>query len=138
MISPQPSTLRRRAKELRDAAARELVHDDDSAALLMFYAAECGLKSVYMRRNNLKDTEEVRGRAKSARSYAHHLDVLLMELHIPAIVIPKMPKIVLKRTGASLTPHLLHEAWRYGEKVDDVKGAREWLEKIEDWARREV
>lgn len=78
-------TLRRRADELQAAAKRELPHDEDAAALLLFYAAECGLKSVYMIQNNLKDTGEARGRADAARSFVHNLVTICNVLGMPRL-----------------------------------------------------
>ena len=51
MINPPALALRRRSEELFASAEREKPHDVDSAALLLFYAVECGLKSVYMLQN---------------------------------------------------------------------------------------
>ncbi|WP_209436168.1 hypothetical protein, partial [Methylobacterium platani] len=60
MINPPALTLRRRSEELFNSAERERPHKEDSAALLLFYAVECGLKSIYMLRNNLRSTDDER------------------------------------------------------------------------------
>lgn len=62
LINPTALALRRRSEELFASATRERQHDADSAALLLFYAAECGLKSAYMLQNNLKIADEERGK----------------------------------------------------------------------------
>jgi len=78
MIEPSQRALRRRSKELRLSAERELSQDADTAGLLFFYAAECALKAAYLDRHQLSDTGETNARARSARSFKHNL-VLLIE-----------------------------------------------------------
>lgn len=46
VIELNDKALKRRAKELHSAA--NLLIEEESRALLLFYAAECGLKAIYM------------------------------------------------------------------------------------------
>ncbi len=136
MINPPALALRRRSEELFASAEREKFHDKDSAALLLFYAAECGLKSVYMFRNNLKVTDEARGQAASARSFSHDLRSLIQALNISQSSIKPPPPIVIERSGLNGHAGVLHEAWRYGEKVRDTHVVYDWLTSLIEWCRK--
>ena len=127
--------LRRRSDELLAAAERERAHDEATAALLLFYAAECGLKSVYMMRNNLKVTDEARGPADSARSFSHDLRKLIQALNISRASIRPTPPIVMARSGLHGDPTVLHEAWRYGVRVRDTSAVCDWLTSLIEWCR---
>lgn len=133
-IAPAMRTLSRRAKELRAAAGREVTHDLDSAALLMFYAAECGLKAAHMQKHNLHTTAEARGYAGAARDYGHRIDRLVADLRIPASKIGAPPKVVVRSTGNSIAIDRLHEAWRYGEKIESSGEIYKWLSALVRWA----
>jgi len=104
--------LRRRSEELFASAEREKLHDPDSAALLLFYAVECGLKAVYMLQNNLRYTDEARGSARPARSFSHNIVSLVQALNIARASIKPVPAVVTVRLGLSGSPAVLHEAWR--------------------------
>ncbi|MBY5755664.1 hypothetical protein HFO07_03105 [Rhizobium leguminosarum] len=136
MISPPALALRRRAEELHAAAARELQHDPDTAALLLFYAAECGLKSIYMVQNSLKDTADARGAALPATSFLHNILRLADALRIPKSVYAPNPSFVLQRGGGVIDVTHLHQAWRYGERLIDTHVIYAWLLKIFDWIKR--
>lgn len=135
MIDTNSKALCRRADELQRASARELPHDMDTAALLIFYAAECSLKAVYMRFYKLRDTGESRGNSRPAKDYGHRIDELARELRIPAAAVPRPPRILLKRTQQEICIQSVHEAWRYGEKVEDADELYRWLVKLDMWAR---
>ena len=136
MINPPALALRRRSEELFASAEREKPHDVDSAALLLFYAVECGLKSVYMLQNNLKVTDEARGTAVSARSFSHNIGALVLALNIARTSIKPTPPVVIVRVGLNAGVPVLHEAWRYGEKVKDTNVIYDWLTSLIDWCRK--
>lgn len=136
MINPPAMALRRRSEELFASAEREKLHDPDSAALLLFYAAECGLKSTYMLQNNLKYTDEARGSARSARSFSHNIVALIHALNISRASVKPVPAVVTVRLGLNGTPAVLHEAWRYGEKIQDTNAIYDWLKSLLEWCRR--
>jgi hypothetical protein len=135
MVNPPPQSLRRRAQQLEAAAIRESAHDINCASLLLFYAAECGLKHVYMSRNNLKDTSEERGSAVSARSYGHDLKRLVTALNIPRASIGNAPAIVFRRSQDRGEVSVLHQAWRYGVEIDATDELYKWLQTITNWCR---
>ncbi len=136
MINPPAMALRRRSDELFASAEREKPNDFDSAALLLFYAAECGLKAVYMLQNNLKYTNEERGIAKSARSFSHDIVALIHALNISRASVQPTPAVVTVRLGLNGTPTVLHEAWRYGEKIQGTDAIYDWLKSLLEWCRR--
>lgn len=133
-INPSDKALRRRMSELAAAARTDKQAGGGAAALLLFYAAECGLKAVYLRRYNLKTTAEARAGAASVLEFKHDIDALRRTLNIPASAAGKCPPITLKRTEISITVVLAHEALRYGEKLQDEEELYNWLEKLVNWA----
>ena len=135
VIETNSKSLCRRADELQRASARELPHDMDTAGLLIFYAAECNLKAAYMRFYALKDTSDARGTSCPVRDYGHRIDELALELRIPASSVPRPPRILLRRTQQEICIKQLHEAWRYGEKIEDADELYKWLVKLDLWAR---
>ena len=135
MIDPPAIALRRRANELHAASAREMSKDVDTAALLLFYATECGLKSVYMIQNNLKHTGESRGRAVAARSFVHDILAICVALNIPSSAYKPIPIFKISRTSATTNVSNLHQAWRYGEKIDDATGVSQWLSRLMEWVK---
>jgi hypothetical protein len=136
VVEPPERALRRRARELHASACRELKNDEDSGALLLFYAAECALKAFYMARNNLKDTEESRGTALPARHYSHNLVRLISVLNIPRASLKEAPAAVLVRSGVPIDMSHVHQAWRYGEKINNTPLICDWLISIVEWCRR--
>ncbi|MBP1850006.1 hypothetical protein [Rhizobium halophytocola] len=136
MINPPAMALRRRSEELFASAEREKPNDSDSAALLLFYAVECGLKSVYMLQNNLKYTDEERGSARSARSFSHNIVALIQALNIPRASVVSAPAVVTVRLRLNGTPTVLHEAWRYGEKIQGTDAIYDWLKSLLEWCKK--
>jgi len=135
MIDPSPKALRRRAFELQASASREATIDADASALLLFYAAECGLKASYMMSKQLVSTNDQRGGAQSARSFVHDLVRLINALNIPRAAISAPPTRIVRRTTTSISVDMLHQAWRYGEKVDDTQAICAWLTSILKWCK---
>jgi hypothetical protein len=125
-VDPPLKTIRRRTKEL----AAAVTADPDAQALLLFYAAECGLKTLYMSNYSLRTTSDETASMPSARSYGHKLDQLITVLRVSPQDIPAHPAPLNLRSGPSIRVQHLHEAWRYGEKVQQHDDAISWLNKI--------
>jgi hypothetical protein len=136
MVNPPVLALKRRAFELLASANRELDHNEDSGALLLFYAAECALKAVYMLRNNLRHPDESRGMAQPARSFVHNLVALATALNIPRSSVGAPPAVLLMRTGVRGDISALHQAWRYGEKVNETRVLCAWLTSLIEWCKK--
>lgn len=131
-ISPNAKTLRRRAFELADAA--DACADPDSTALLLFYAAECGLQALYMTTYGLRDTNDSNAAAVASRSFNHALERLVSALKIQPSDVPK-PSSMKLRNGSGVQVHHLHQAWRYGEKVEAQADIVTWLRSIITYVR---
>jgi hypothetical protein len=137
LIDLPQKTLRRRARELFGAAAE--VTDLDSRALLLFYAAECGLKAIYMARNVLKTTSAAHA-ARSAASFNHRLDEIIVALKIPAATLAHQPGALSLRAPASTTVAVgeLNQVWRYGATLAAPNIAVPWLEAVVTYALKEL
>ncbi|GAA3964487.1 hypothetical protein GCM10022384_15510 [Streptomyces marokkonensis] len=110
---------------------------DDPAAvgLLLFYAAECGLKERLLVRRGLRDTNGLEP--------THDLRRLAKELNLPRALDELLSKLRSCRlhapAGTSVALADLHQAWRYGAKLDgtDEKEATEALRALITWCERD-
>lgn len=84
------------------------------ACMIAFYATENGLKSLYMHRNKLKDSDSRSVGKRHARSFSHRIDDLIAELRIPASKIKSFPQQIFDASGAAIGIDSVHLAWRYG------------------------
>lgn len=89
-----------------------------------------------MQKNNLRDTAEERGPYLSAKSFVHNLNRLITALNIPAASLQATPTVRLTRTGERNEISDLHQAWRYGEKVDNTAAICQWLTTLIEWCKR--
>lgn len=84
--------------------------------LLLFYAIECGLKAVLLKRKNCKSTDELSDDVK----LDHDLNKLLSELKTGRTLnIPNNIKIQAKPPRQPIMISELHQVWRYGGKATD-------------------
>ncbi|NER89077.1 hypothetical protein [Moorena sp. SIO3A2] len=116
-----------------------------SSYLLLFYAAECGLKSIRLRRNNLRTTKYFQDPIKK---YGHNLDSWCKELRISA------NQLTFKtQTKNKSTPSFriacddsiqdigkAHQVWRYGItiKKEDEEHVIEWLHQLCNWIKENI
>jgi hypothetical protein len=137
LIEISQKTLRRRAHEL--ARSAQDVDDAYSRALLLFYAAECGLKAVYMAVNVLKTTGASHS-APAAASFSHRLDDLIIALRIPASSLLPRPSPVHLRAPPNTTVAVgeLNQIWRYGESVVQPNDCVDWLERVVAYVTKEL
>ena len=112
-------------------------HSGPSYNLLKFYGVECGLKAIYLQRNKFRTTrqipdERVRG--------SHHLADLAKVLRLPAAVIDANSDFHLQHDRSSWSVDKLHQAWRYGVKVepDDEQRVVDWLERLVQWIQENI
>lgn len=117
-----------RAFQLHHGAANSGV--TESHSLLLFYAAECGLKAVWLRRNNKKTSDEF---PKDMQDRGHDLALWLKELRVGARIGPA-PTLRL-RDNSAVHVSQAHEAWRYGVRLrpEDESGLRSWLIGVCKW-----
>ncbi|WP_157103556.1 hypothetical protein [Nocardia harenae] len=125
--------LRQRRVELAGAAdSAEL--DGATVNMLLFYAAECGLKARVLARSGHRDT--------SALAPTHDLRKLAKELRLPRSVgVESVQSCRRRGSDAGSNIHLqdLHQAWRYGVKVhaDDESAARAVLQELIGWCEKD-
>lgn len=104
-----------------------------SSYLLLFYAAESGLKSIWLKRNKLWKTDQIQD--KTLISDGHNLHRWVKELKISAVIIKPAPYFHLDRDGSILDIEKAHQAWRYGViiKQQDEKDLVDWLKSLCNW-----
>jgi len=109
-----------------------------SSYLLLFYAAECGMKVAWLRRNNLSTTNDIADSTLLSLD-GHNLNRWKKELRISASI-GYAPAFSLDVGGADLEVAKAHQAWRYGIRMnaDKEKELVEWLEKIYNWVKEEI
>ena len=78
--------------------------------MVLFYAVECGLKTVYMRRNRLRKTDG------AVTSFGHRLADLLASLRCTYRL-----RDVKGKDGIPIPSKSLHEAWRYGKALENQR-----------------
>lgn len=118
----------------RDAAAAQT---GAPGRLLAFYSVECGLKAAILGKNGIsaRSTEALPPDLRT-----HDLRRLAKQLGI--VVKHDRQLIGCRRrydTGANVSPHELHEAWRYGATLnqEDEKLVDAALANLSDWCRKE-
>lgn len=105
-----------------------------SHCLLLFYAAECGLKSLYIKKNRLDTTEEITdGRLHDS----HDLAAWVKALNLPAYATGGSPSFKLRRDGRfgqNWPLSLAHQAWRYGIHMEDEdeRSLTTWLKLLNE------
>jgi hypothetical protein len=121
-----------RASHVRlTAAARD--SEGPPAHLLLFYAAECGLKYARLRRDNLMTTEAL-------EDLDHDLNSLIKKLKLSASTIGPTPILRFYRSQTETCPASdAHQAWRYGVRIESVDEGRfvTWLLRICEFVARE-
>lgn len=107
-----------------------------SACLLRFYAVECALKAVLLKRESKRSTADLEKRDRS-----HDLRALAIRLKLPRYESDSLMDCRLKtgRVGR-VAAHELHEAWRYGAVLheEDQKRTEAALVALLAWARGEL
>ncbi|MFZ3149738.1 MAG: hypothetical protein WA137_11965, partial [Methanothrix sp.] len=103
--------------------------------LLLFYAIECGLKSIYYwkisRSIIMEDVNDKSG---------HDLFLWAKAIRLPRYVTGKEPKFRLKGEPNKNAVSLAHQAWRYGvqiEREDEILLVA-WLKKVDEWIEENI
>lgn len=127
-------------RNLRQTA--QVTPRDNTHRLLLFYAVECGLKAVWLKREQktLFDTEAIDG-------FGHDLNKLIKELRLgrssgalPLSVQAKpfiVNRVSMPRTGAIAA---IHEVWRYGGELSSPtdEEVETQLQHIAEWITKEL
>ncbi|MFF2787762.1 hypothetical protein ACFVT6_13480 [Streptomyces sp. NPDC058049] len=136
MVDVGVSELRRSRERLaKQGEAAEHAGENVVGGLLLFYAAECGLKAEVLRWVlHCEDTSSLPSDLRT-----HNLRRLAKALNLqdPAPG-PDPLRCHRHKNGAWIESHELHEAWRYGAELraDDQKAAVEALKSLVEDARK--
>jgi hypothetical protein len=106
--------------------------------LLLFYAVECGLKAIWLRRNRLRTTAQLSPDLKARGG--HDLMFWVSKLGLPASVTQGRCQFRLKNSSGMLDIVLAHQAWRYAIELneEDEAAVVKWLHHIREWIFREI
>ena len=127
--------------ELRVALHRHSTPDPlqgQSRNLLLFYAAECGLKAAWLKRNRLRSTSQLSSTLNA--SIGHDLMLWAKKLALPAALASATGRFRLKRENSALETAAAHQAWRYGVEIlaADETVLVNWLQALCQWAKGEL
>lgn len=118
------------------ASARQNPH-----RLLLFYAVECGLKAVWLKRQNRTLFE-----GSDILQMGHNLQQVLKDLKVgSALSLPESFQLPATSKGTTLVPRNgkfgdVHQAWRYGGKCQAPtdQDCEQQLLKVLNWIRGEL
>ncbi|MFD7303215.1 hypothetical protein ACFV83_20160 [Streptomyces pharetrae] len=136
MVDVGVGELRRsRDKLARQAQAAEQAGETAASGLLLFYAAECGLKAGVLR--GVLNRNDTAALPKDLRSHDLRRLAKALNLKDPGPG-PDPLRCRRHRGGTWIECHQLHEAWRYGAELraDDQKAALEALKSLLNDARK--
>lgn len=107
--------------------------------LLLFYAAECGLKSIWLKQNKLRTTNKIADRQMLSK-YGHNLNIWIKEIKIPANQVKKPPHFRLSSDNSTLDLAQAHQVWRYGIPIQsqDEQELIEWLKNLCYWIKENI
>ncbi|GGP35315.1 hypothetical protein [Streptomyces sindenensis] len=136
MVDVGVSELRRSRDRLaKQGDAAEQAGDGAISGLLLFYAAECGLKAEVLRW--ILRREDTSALPSDLRS--HNLRRLAKALNLQDPTPGQDPLRCRRHKDSTwIESHQLHEAWRYGAELcaDDQKAALEALKSLVEDARK--
>ena len=130
-------------KQLKHAFNKNLAASEKvsgtSSYLLLFYAVECGLKSVWLKR---RKTRNLKTQDNSLLfKYGHSLDIWVKELRISANEAGTPPNFHLDGDRSTILDiSKAHQVWRYGIKIEakDEQKLVEWLQNICNWIKENI
>jgi hypothetical protein len=132
-------------KQLKHACNTNLVASEKvsgtSSYLLLFYAVECGLKSVWLKRNQRHQKKSKTQDNSLLFKYGHSLDIWVKELKISAKEVGTAPNFHLDRDRSTILDiSKAHQVWRYGIKIEaeDEQKLVEWLQHICNWIKENI
>ncbi|MFD5620809.1 hypothetical protein [Streptomyces yangpuensis] len=136
MVDVGVSELRRSRDRLaKQGEAAEQAGENAVSGLLLFYAAECGLKAEVLRW--VLRCEDTSALPSDLRTHNLRRLAKALNLQDPAPG-PDPLRCHRHKSGTWIESHELHEAWRYGAELraDDQKAAVEALKSLVEDARK--
>lgn len=115
---------------------------DKTRRLILFYAVECGLKSLIMKNTNSGTSEEFEAYCQNNNKgwlFGHDIKAMMKEVNPNSEY--TLRHIRLKQGDRRVHPREFNQIWRYGATVadeDEEKRAEETLEKIADWIQKRI
>jgi len=137
-----PFTRRELTNAWRNAqAASKVEKRTNPHRLLLFYAAECGLKAVYLKQQNCEILDDLVG-----KQVQHDLNRVLTILRVGAeYFLPTQMSLsqIAVKGGQQQRPcqaGTLNQVWRYGGVLIGVTDTQveKQLEKINEWIGKEI
>lgn len=107
--------------------------------LLLFYAVECGLKSIYINWSpkNIRTTSDI---PNEYLRRSHDLARWVLELKLPVGITGANTSFRLRRDNSSWSIGYAHEVWRYGiamQPADEQRLVR-WLNEVYQWIKENI
>ncbi|CAA7603009.1 Hypothetical protein DEACI_3832 [Acididesulfobacillus acetoxydans] len=103
-----------------------------SQLLLLFYAAECGLKAIWLKEHRLEDSLA----DSTFRTFGHDINRLLRDLRTGLVV--SMYTRTVPGNVREVRLEQLNQAWRYGCEVEDESAIERDLVAVCRWVGREL
>lgn len=108
--------------------------------MALFYAAECGLKFIFMKDNNVRLASELKSRIadflnRNRRDIdLHDIEMLCEAVKILAVDTGPVPGNFVLTNASPHEPFRIHEAARYGVKLpcSYVTQVENWLRNVND------
>ncbi len=102
--------------------------------LVLFYAVECGLKAIWLKRNNKNETSSC---GEQFDMFGHNINAILSQLRVHKdLHLPNKSRIV--KSVRDVYSEQLNQAWRYGCQLDDDERFEDKLNEIINWIRGEL
>jgi len=136
------SELKRAWRELSTVATRPAPNDPQNPRrLLLFYAVECGLKAVWLKRHSRTLFE-----GTDIHQVGHDLQQLLKDLKVGSkMSLPTSVQLPTARKGTTAFPRKtkfgdVHQAWRYGGRCQTPtdQDCEQQLMKVLNWIQGEL
>ncbi|MEZ4526240.1 MAG: hypothetical protein R2941_10005 [Desulfobacterales bacterium] len=112
----------RKHKSIWISAEKDQTAPNYSHKMVLFYAVECGLKSLYMKEFRLRMTNQENTEGRNITEFGHNLNEILNVLKMFNV---KKKEYQLPQVEAEdknqISPEDMHQAWRYGKKLNDEK-----------------
>lgn len=112
-----------------------------SSYLLLFYAVECGLKSVWLKRSQRHQKKSKTQDNSLLFKYGHRLDLWVKELRISSKEVGTPANFYLDGDRSTILDiGKVHQVWRYGIKIEakDEQKLVEWLQNICNWIKENI
>jgi len=99
----------------------------NSHRLMLFYAVECGLKAIIMKKEKVQTTDSILkrvGKEKTITHYSHNINQLLKKLNVNDRNLYLPQEITLEELKGGKTRSCrqdqINQMWRYGYQQDQI------------------